>query len=70
MDKMKAEYDFSKGIRGKFYVPATDIQLPHYLTPKLEQNLNKLAERTGRSPDALLQLLLEKELNNVDKLAL
>jgi|YNPNPStandDraft_1061719.scaffolds.fasta_scaffold163460_1 carbon starvation protein CstA len=28
---MKREYDFSKGIRGKFYRPDVQLQLPVYL---------------------------------------
>lgn len=67
---MKEEYDFSKSVRGKFFVPANEIRLPHYLEPGLEQTLNKMAERTGRSPDALLNILLENELRVLDKLAL
>ena len=62
MDEIRDEYDFSQGARGKFYVPASEIRLPHYLEPKLEQSLNEMARQTGQSPDALLKTLLEKEL--------
>ena len=30
---MKKEYDFSKGERGKFYRPETELNIPIYLEP-------------------------------------
>jgi hypothetical protein len=32
MDEMKDQYDFSKGVRGKFYVAEDEIRLPRYLS--------------------------------------
>jgi hypothetical protein len=34
---MKKEYDFSKGVRGKFYKPDIQLNLPVYLEPKLKE---------------------------------
>lgn len=34
---MKKEYDFSKGIRGKFYKPDIQLNIPVYLEPKLKE---------------------------------
>jgi len=28
---MKKEYDFSNGVKGKFYIPKKEIELPVYL---------------------------------------
>ncbi|MEI6385426.1 MAG: hypothetical protein WCQ50_02240 [Spirochaetota bacterium] len=69
-DDMADEYDFSKGERGKFYVPLEKIVLPHYLDVSLEQNLNRLATKMGKTPDALLKIIVESELNVLEKLAL
>jgi len=69
-DEMAEEYDFSKGERGKFYVPVEEIVLPHYLEAPLEQNLSRLAAKMGKTPDALLKIIVEGELNVLDKLTL
>jgi hypothetical protein len=41
---MKAEYDFSKGERGKFYTPDAVFSFPVYLEPDVEGFMNKLAD--------------------------
>ncbi len=41
---MKAEYDFSKGSRGKFYQPDAVFNFPVYLEPDVNDFMNKLAE--------------------------
>jgi len=41
---MKAEYDFSKGTRGKFYHPNAVFSLPIYLEPDVNDFMSKLAE--------------------------
>jgi len=40
---MKAEYDFSKGERGKFYKPDAVFSFPVYLEPDIDNFMNKLA---------------------------
>lgn len=42
---MKAEYDFSKAERGKFYHPEADFVFPIYLEPDVNDFLSKLAEQ-------------------------
>jgi len=42
---MKAEYDFSKAERGKFYHPDAVFSLPVYLEPDVDEFLSKLAEQ-------------------------
>jgi hypothetical protein len=44
MIRMKAEYDFSKGTRGKFYSPEAVFIFPVYLEPDVDAFMNKLAE--------------------------
>ncbi|HBY97033.1 MAG: hypothetical protein M5U01_00305 [Ardenticatenaceae bacterium] len=42
---MKAEYDFSKAERGKFYHPDAVFSFPIYLEPDVNEFLSKLAEQ-------------------------
>jgi hypothetical protein len=42
---MKKKYDFSKGVKGKFYVPKEEISLPMYLNKKNQDFYLKLAEK-------------------------
>ena len=42
---MKAEYDFSKGERGKFYQPKAVFNLPIYLEEDVDEFIRKLAVR-------------------------
>ena len=41
---MKAEYDFSKAERGKFYHQEAIFHFPVYLDPDVDEYLSKLAE--------------------------
>ena len=41
---MKAEYDFSKAERGKFYHREATFHFPVYLDQDVDEYLNKLAE--------------------------
>jgi hypothetical protein len=41
---MKAEYDFSKGERGKFYHPDAVFSFPVYLEPDVSDFMSQLAD--------------------------
>ena len=41
---MKAEYDFSKAERGKFYNPDAEFSFPVYLEPDVNDFMSKLAD--------------------------
>jgi hypothetical protein len=41
---MKAEYNFSKGERGKFYDPDAVFSFPVYLEPDVNDFMNQLAD--------------------------
>lgn len=41
---MKAEYDFSKGERGKFYHPNAVFSFPVYLEPDVSDFMSQLAD--------------------------
>jgi hypothetical protein len=65
---MKAEYDFSKGERGKFYIPRDKIRLPYYLDPDVEKRLFDLAAKTGKDPGTLASAILDTELRLLETL--
>ena len=44
-EKMKKQYNFSKGIKGKFYISEEEIQLPLYLDKKNQDFYTKLAKK-------------------------
>lgn len=44
-EPMKAEYDFSKAERGKFYHPGADFGFPIYLDPDVNEFLSLLAKQ-------------------------
>ena len=50
---MKNEYDFSKGVRGKFYQPEAVFNFPVYLEPDVAAFLSKLAEKKQTDIQAL-----------------
>jgi hypothetical protein len=44
-DHMKEEYDFSKGVRGKFYRPDVRLNLPVYLDDDIAEFVQKYARQ-------------------------
>ena len=51
---MKAEYDFSKAERGKFYQPKAVFNLPIYLEKNVEEFMRKLADEKGKDVEELV----------------
>jgi hypothetical protein len=64
---MKEEYDFSKGIRGKFYRKDAVFHLPIYLEPEVESFISKLAKEQKKNWSEIVNMLLirNKELMQV-----
>ncbi|HBD94989.1 MAG: hypothetical protein A2015_00105 [Spirochaetes bacterium GWF1_31_7] len=58
---MKKEYDFSKGVKGKFYIPENEIQLPIYLSKdNLDYFLNISSEKHIGVSDLVNTILKKK----------
>lgn len=51
---MKAEYDFSKGERGKFYDSKVVFNLPIYLEKDVDEFMRKLADEKGKDVETLV----------------
>ena len=59
---MKKEYDFSKGERGKFYHPETELNLPVYLEPEVAAFMRKIAGEKGINLETLVNDWLRRDI--------
>ena len=55
---MKKEYDFSKGVRGKFYRPNVRLNLPIYLDDDIAEFVQKYAKRKKVDAQTVVNKLL------------
>ncbi|CAN5222187.1 hypothetical protein BH10ACI1_BH10ACI1_10290 [soil metagenome] len=58
---MKKEYDFSKGVRGKFYNADGEINLPIYLESEIAEFVRKLAAEKHLDQSQIVNMLLKKD---------
>lgn len=59
---MKAEYDFSKAERGKFYCPDAVFSFPVYLESDVNDFLSRLAEQKKIEIQDLVNNLLRADI--------
>jgi len=59
---MKREYDFSKGVRGKFYRKGAQLRLPIYLDARLQRQLERLARKKCKDIGEMVNQLVKKEV--------
>ena len=64
---MKREYDFSKGVRGKFYRKGAELRLPIYLDAKLQEQLERLARKKGKDVGEMVNQLVQKEVELIEE---
>ena len=64
---MKREYDFSKGVRGKFYRKGAGLRLPIYLDAKLQKQIERLAEKNGKNVNELVNQLVQREVELIEE---
>lgn len=65
---MKREYDFSKAERGKFYRKQAELRLPIYLDAKLQNQVERIAQRKGKQVSDVVNELVRKEMELLDEL--
>ena len=65
---MKRAYNFSKGIRGKFYRKGAELRLPIYLDAKLQQKLEGLARKKAKDIGAMVNQLLRRDVDCLEEL--
>ncbi len=63
---MKEQYDFSKGVRGKFYQPNAVLKLPVYLDEQVQGYLSAKAEAKGIDLSDLVNALLKKNIKLIE----
>jgi len=59
---MKKEYDFSKGVRGKFYRGAATLRIPVYLEPDAAAFLRKVADERGTDVEHLVNDWIRRDI--------
>jgi len=62
---MKAEYDFSKAERGKFYHPDAVFSFPIYLEPDVDEFMSHLAQEKQMDLQALVNEWLRSNIKVV-----
>lgn len=63
---MRKQYDFSKGVRGKFYSPDAVFRLPVYLDEDVQSWLTAKAQSKGVELSDLVNDLLKKEIEIIE----
>lgn len=58
---MKKEYDFSKGVRGKFYRPNAKLNLPIYLDDDIAKFIQKYAKRKKVDAQTVVNEILRRD---------
>jgi hypothetical protein len=66
---MKEEYNFSKGLRGKFHQPGMLLIPPVHLEPEIARYLVEKAEARGTSVSDLVNQLLKKDIELIEAAA-
>ena len=66
---MKREYDFSKGVRGKFFRKGTELKLPIYLDSATRKRLERIAKKSGKPVTDLVNQLLRKDVELLEALS-
>lgn len=63
---MKPEYDFSKGVRGKFFKANAELRLPIYLDADVQQYLAERAADKGVPLGEMVNGLLKREIQIIE----
>ena len=63
---MKKEYDFSKGIRGKFHNPDGEFDLPIYLDREIADFVQKLSLEKKVDRSQIVNKLLRKDMEIIE----
>lgn len=66
---MKREYDFSRGVRGKFFKKGVQIHLPIYVDSVTRKRLEHIARRKGKPVSDLVNQLLKKDVELLEALS-
>lgn len=62
VNKMKKEYDFSKGERGKFYIPDIEINIPIYLDTEVFSFVSNIAREKNIDISTVVNKLIRTDM--------
>ena len=65
---MKKEYDFSKAERGRFYKKGATLRLPIYLDARVQDEVEDLANRTGRNVRDVVNRIVQEQVRLIEEL--
>jgi len=57
-ERMRKEYDFSKGVRGKFYRPGLKLEIPVYLDDEAMDFVQRIARKKNTDVSAVVNDLI------------
>lgn len=63
---MRKEYDFSKGIRGKFYKPDIKINLPVYLDSEVLDFVQRIAKKRKTDISSVVNNLIKNDIQLIE----
>lgn len=63
---MKKEYDFSKGVRGKFHNPDGEFNLPIYLDREIADFVDKMSVEKKVDRSQVVNNLLRKDMEIIN----
>ena len=64
--KMRKEYDFSKGKRGKFFRKDMKLNIPIYLDEQISKVVEKIATKKGIDRSAVVNELLKEDIKDIE----
>jgi len=64
---MRKEYDFSKGVRGKFYRPNVELNLPIYLEPDVAKFVRELAKAKNTAIEVIVNNWLRQDIALIEE---
>jgi len=63
---MRKEYDFSKGVRGKFYKPDIKINLPVYLDSEVLDFVQRIARKRKTDISSVVNNLIKNDIQLIE----
>lgn len=63
---MKEEYDFSKGVRGRFFHKNATLNLPVYLDDEVQRYLQERAKSKGVEVNQLVNEILKQDIKLIE----
>ena len=63
---MRKEYDFSKGIRGKFYRQDVKLNLPVYLDKEVLAFVKRIADKKNTDVSSIVNNLIKNDMQLAD----